>query len=101
MKDCKNVSSNIHSLAMASAEHLMTNFFNLASFLDQPCTRVSEVTSVQRRDERLLRLQGFQSGANSFNFEIGNMISLQSGAARHSQGFEDKNLGSSPGLLGQ
>ena len=26
---------------------------------------------------------------------------VQSGAARHSQGFEDKNLGSSPGLLGQ
>ena len=24
--------------------------------------------------------------------------SVQSGAARHSQGFEDKNLGSSPGL---
>ena len=28
-------------------------------------------------------------------------FSVQSGAARHSQGFEDKNLGSSPGLLGQ
>ena len=26
---------------------------------------------------------------------------LQSGAAYHLQGFEDKNLGSSPGLLGQ
>ena len=26
---------------------------------------------------------------------------VQSGAAHHSQGFEDKNLGSSPGLLGQ
>ena len=26
---------------------------------------------------------------------------LQSGTAYHSQGFEDKNLGSSPGLLGQ
>ena len=26
---------------------------------------------------------------------------VQSGAAYHSQGFEDKNLGSSPGLLGQ
>ena len=28
-------------------------------------------------------------------------IVLQSGAVYHSQGFEDKNLGSSPGLLGQ
>ena len=35
---------------------------------------------------------------NRFSFLSRN---IQSGAAYHSQGFEDKNLGSSPGLLGQ
>ena len=30
-----------------------------------------------------------------------NYTAVESGAARHSQGFEDKNLESSPGLLGQ
>ena len=33
--------------------------------------------------------------------EIIHPTSLHCWASRHSQGFEDKNLGSSPGLLGQ
>ena len=51
-------------------------------------------------------------GGNSIDKNFGFKISLkntlkkvqkfvQSGAAYHSQGFEDNNLGSSPGLLGQ
>ena len=36
-----------------------------------------------------------------FIFSVALSFLVQSGAARHLQGFEDKNLGSSPVLLGQ
>ena len=32
---------------------------------------------------------------------LGRALQVQRGASDHTQGFEDKNLGSSPGLLGQ
>ena len=38
---------------------------------------------------------------NINSFESRMSMNLQRGASHHLQGFEDKNLGSSPSLLGQ
>ena len=42
-----------------------------------------------------------QQGYLKFSRTLNNVQHLHRGASDHSQDFEDKNLGSSPGLLGQ
>ena len=47
------------------------------------------------------KIQGDTLGCRLLTSKLKFWFSIQSGAAYHSQGFGDKNLGSSPGLLGQ
>ena len=50
---------------------------------------------------RAKKFTGVTPGRTKSSSNIGKITSLQKGASGHSLGFVNKNLGSSPGLLGQ